>query len=468
MSKISTIYLNSQDKLLLLCAKIQPTNAELAAINSLLLQLTDWNLFAQRIVEKGYAPLLYSKLPLLPNANKIPPIVIKKLKDAYYKTTTRSMLLQQAFADCAQIFKANNIDVIALKGIYLSEYLYQNPALRLMSDIDLLVKVEDGPRAIALLHEMGYEFPTWDMEENAISMHDMDLNSGPIHYRQLIKNNISIEIHIKLLETEKYILMSDYIWSNAKKVTIYNQNVYTLEIYDLFIYLCLHLKRHFLSMEHVQFSSFADITNILGEIHESKVEGQKTKEKSKEINFRPQTLHNNESLMGLEDFEWDELERRAVEYKCTEIVYGFIALVNKYFDAPVPQDRIDNYRKFLNIYDEVLFIGYLQNDTSNYLKNKSNIRIHLWNMLHLSNKSAVGYLVRTIFPSKEFMVEKYLAPQPPKGGVKSQSQYEGERQRIISSSHHHIITLKYWWLWYPYRWAIGVKELVKLVIKKSK
>ena len=40
------------------------------------------------------------------------------------------------------LFQEKNIDFIVLKGIYL-RYLYPNPDLRTMSDIDILVHKED-------------------------------------------------------------------------------------------------------------------------------------------------------------------------------------------------------------------------------------------------------------------------------------------------------------------------------------
>ena len=453
--------LNLNDKFLCSLAIVAPSTQELEHINTLLPFVENWDNMILRLIRQGFAPLMFIKLHLLSNANGIPPAVTKKLKDAYYKTTSRSLLLQKAFADCAQLFKANNIDVIALKGIYLSEYLYRNPALRLMSDIDLLVKVEDGPTCVALLKEMGYEFRALEADESETAIHDMEINSGPIHYCQLLKNNISIEIHIKLHPNkDKYDLSIDKIWKNVQKINLYNQEVYTLEFYDLLIHLCLHLKKHFVDMEHVQFSSFSDITNILFEIERTKSKEQRKESQESKVESRDLKIKNKEvSLTNLEDFEWDELEQRAAEYKCTEIVYGFIALVNKYFDAPVPAERIENYRKYLSKYDEKLFMGYLQSDTNTFVKNKSAVRTHFRNMLHLNNGSALHYLFRTIFPSKEFMVKKYLKNKEQR--VKNKD----EKKLLIIN---YELLIKFWWLGYPYRWAIGVKELVKMVLKKSK
>jgi len=69
--------------------------------------------------------------------------------------------------------------------------------------------------------------------------------------------------------------------------------------------------------------------------------------------------------------------------------------------------------------------------------------------------------VEVVFPGKEFMVEKYSPPSPLMGLKRG-------AQHINTSAYHHIITSNFWWLWYPYRWAIGVKELVKLVMKKRR
>lgn len=457
--------LNINDKFLCSVVIVTPSTQELEHINIQLPFVENWDNMMLRLIRQGFAPLMYIKLPLLTNANGIPPAVTKKLKDAYYKTTSRSLLLQQAFADCVQLFNANNIDVIVLKGIYLSEYLYQNPALRLMSDIDILVKVEDGPTCVALLKEMGYEFRALEADESETAIHDMDLDSGPIHYCQLLKNNISIEIHIKLQnETEKYEFPIDKIWRNAQKINLYNQEVYTLEFYDLLIHLCLHLKKHFVDMEHVQFSSFADIVNLLCRIDNRQ---QTTVDRKKENGLPPTPKGEQErkknkevSLTNLEDFEWEVLEQRAAEYKCTEIVFGFIALVNKYFSAPVPAERVENYRKYLSKYDEKLFLGYLQSDTSNFVKNKSAVRTHFRNMLHLSNGSALHYLFRTIFPDKEFLVKKYGL-----GKVGSQQLAVSSKADNDCKLNTVNCKLKFWWLWYPYRWAIGVKEFLKLVLK---
>jgi len=62
------------------------------------------------------------------------------------------------------------------------------------------------------------------------------------------------------------------------------------------------------------------------------------------------------------------------------------------------------------------------------------------------------YVKGIVFPPKEFMISKY--------GLKSK--VEGQKSEG-TSSYHHIITSKFWWLWYGYRWLMGLKGLFKMI-----
>jgi len=50
------------------------------------------------------------------------------------------------------------------------------------------------------------------------------------------------------------------------------------------------------------------------------------------------------------------------------------------------------------------------------------------------------------------MVEKY--------GLQTKEQRtKSKDDRKDTSSYHHIITSKFWWLWYGYRWWVAVKAI---------
>ena len=133
--------ISPENRLILASVKIKPSQAELDHLNDLILIVTDWVYLAENIINRGIAPLLFKKLHLLPNAELIPESARTKLRQAYYLTLSRSMVLYEAFKKVAETYYSNDIQVIALKGIYLSEWLYNDIGLRQFSDIDLLINV---------------------------------------------------------------------------------------------------------------------------------------------------------------------------------------------------------------------------------------------------------------------------------------------------------------------------------------
>src|ERR1035437_8172659 len=136
--------LSVEDKLLLSVVKLHPTVRELEYIDALIPLITNWNSLADTLIARCSGPLLYKKLPLLSNSTQIPPVVKTKLQHAYYKTLSRSMVLYDTFSKVVEAFtKARLEQPIALKGIYLSEWMHKAIALRQFSDLDLLVRQED-------------------------------------------------------------------------------------------------------------------------------------------------------------------------------------------------------------------------------------------------------------------------------------------------------------------------------------
>jgi hypothetical protein len=102
-------------------------------------------------------------------------------------------------------------------------------------------------------------------------------------------------------------------------------------------------------------------------------------------------------------------------------------------------------------------------------KDNSAVPVHFCNIKHIKNPLLkLRYPVRTgcplryhthrevVFPGKEFMVEKYSPLNPPQGGLEKKrgSSFPLEFVRPLTE-----VRGKYWWLWYGYRWAMGLKGL---------
>ena len=127
------------------------------------------------------------------------------------------------------------IEHFQIKGLPIAQY-YPIPQLRTMGDMDIMVHAEERPRVDAILKDMGFSCT----------------NSGAQEWVYQ-KGNIHLEIHDKLLyytNNDEDLVFADTVWN-------YVQNN-ELDISFHFVYLVLHLKKHFL-WEGVGFRQFMDL-----------------------------------------------------------------------------------------------------------------------------------------------------------------------------------------------------------------
>ena len=262
-------------------------------------------------------------------------------------------------------------DEAPLKGVHLAEWLYSDIGLRQFSDIDLLINKEEGKRYLQILRDMGF-VQTGDEVSHMIAE-----QSGLIHYPAMVLKEVSVEIHIDLHHRqEPYDLDIKKIIQCAEALTINHARVHVLELYDLLIYLCIHLDKHFKG-GHVQFTSFCDITNLIDVKHP--------------------------------DMDWQKLEIRCRMYNCEEAVYKYIYLAHKYFHARLPEAVAREYSTYLSAQDEELFMQYLNGykapfyGASTHLENIANI--HSW-------WQKIRYFVLVVFPTREYMLRSYRIKYP--------------------------------------------------------
>lgn len=361
------VRLTPEDKLVLSCVKLNPNETEYEELNQLICKIENWNKFLINIIERGVSPLLYVKLVKLPNSHKIPKFVIQKLKKTYYLTINRSVKLQDSFRIIAEAFNFADIPIIALKGVYLSEWLYKDIGLRQFSDIDLLIREEDNIKCFSLLDDLGFFCYDGIESEHINGQEDL------MHYKpRLNKQGVCVELHIKIHHNNvKYNFPVEKLWQSSTKGLINGVEISVLEFNDNLIYLTLHLDKHFKN-GHVQFTCFNDIVNILTECAD-------------EIN-------------------WTHLNETCKKYNCNEIVFMYFILVEKYFNVLIPNYIHNEYKTLLEIKTEKIFLKYLRGYSSYQTT-------HLEHIANLKSKQSVigrlKYIIDVIFPSKSFMIEKY-------------------------------------------------------------
>ena len=363
--------ISPQNQIILLSSIIHPTNELNVKLNNQITYIDDWEAMVISIIERGVGPLFYSRLPQLTNSTLIPAGSKEKLKQAYLITLSRGIMLYNVFTKVAELLKNNNVDFIVLKGTYLAEKLYGDIALRQFSDIDLLIREEDGEKAQQVLKDAGFQSNDYPMAEF------LRKNVGFEHYPPLVFQGVPVELHVRLNRPgEQFQIVTDSVWQHAEMVSLQGIEVKVPDLTDVLIHTCVHLHKHFRDGQ-VQFTGFNDIVNLLDT-------------ESDKIN-------------------WDELSDRCRMYRCEEIVFTYLLLVSKYYQLSLPENIVGNYIHCLKPEVEELFLSYLSGFKGKHYSVASKVKsVHQLEGIGMKAK----FLFLMMFPSKKYMVTSYKIKNP--------------------------------------------------------
>ena len=112
---------------------------------------------------------------------------MQKLKQIAYRATMRDAMQDQELKRMDERFRANGIKAVHLKGCEIKK-LYPNPAMRFMSDTDLLICPEQAKAVRGIMTELGFSVFRYDQD-------DTDIYSGPTGMNYEIHKSLISESH---------------------------------------------------------------------------------------------------------------------------------------------------------------------------------------------------------------------------------------------------------------------------------
>ena len=210
---------------------------------------------------EGVDGFVYYHMNRMGLLKSLPKSVLPKLKDSYARTRKRTLaILNEAEVLSTRLEKAR-IPVIALQGLSLIKTLYQNPGLRQLGDMDLMVKPSDKDRLKELLFQAGF------------------LSPFPNYPDILFKSGVLIDIHTHVLnldriKSRRYLFPEDLAPMWEKAIPLFNQanGLLILDHCDNFIALAAHALKHSYSRLiwlvdlHELFIKWANNANGLDEV----------------------------------------------------------------------------------------------------------------------------------------------------------------------------------------------------------
>lgn len=239
-----------ETKLLLCCARTQIGKETAAQIKSLANSPLDWDALLQRADEHMVLPLLHRTLnAVAPNA--APSSVQDRLRHGFHANVRRSMLLAHELLDLIQLFDDHGIPVVPFKGPVAATSVYDDLHLRPFGDLDLLVHLQDVPRAQRLL--LNHQFEDW---ETLPPLHKLDFDRPPSWHSALTEpfgkaktyiraskqgDKIPIELHWELVPPYfRHPLNPESFWERLQTITLQDTPVRTFSLEDTLFHFCLH------------------------------------------------------------------------------------------------------------------------------------------------------------------------------------------------------------------------------------
>jgi hypothetical protein len=366
----------AEDRLLLFCCRTKIGQETKNIIIEAKKKGINWNSFLEKARENGVSAIVSLRLNEINNHfPKIPSNISEELKKDYYLNSAKNALIFEELRKVLKAFKESGLPAIVLKGAALASTVYENLALRPMTDVDLLVKKEDLLLADERLKLLGY-MPS-DRSANDMNFSSSYLTS--LDYRNSFQNSPSFHIHWHFVNStvpnESYIhhVKMENIWRDTEKADIAGVETLVMAPHHLII----HLSEHALRVSHSanKLCFFCDVNEA--------------------VHFYGSKL------------DWNKLVDESFKFHLNRMVYLSLHFTSQFLGTGIPEDVL------LKLKPERLSLGeriFMRSVLNNRRFAGLSYLVHLAMNKGLARKAK--FLWRTLFPPREILAQRnYCTPE---------------------------------------------------------
>ncbi len=249
---------SSENKLLLNCIAAKSDKETVRQTREIFRQELDW-MYILRIAQKNrIASLLYHNLQKLGVEDVVPVQIWQSLAQMYYSVGYKNVLFYDELKNILHSFEDVGIKVVVLKGAALSEGVWENLAVRQMSDIDLLVLERDLDRADEKLLELGYKSVE---DKQSKDWYRRNHHHLAPHFNP--DKGIVIEIHYEIIPVgNPFNIDICKVWERIQAIKIGDVDAQVLSPEVLIVHLCLQLSYANPFIRKIM--DLADISQVVG------------------------------------------------------------------------------------------------------------------------------------------------------------------------------------------------------------
>jgi hypothetical protein len=202
-----------------------------------------WDRFLS-VADDLLKPYLHWVSQQAPYASIVPAAVRKSLAAAHVSAGVLALRWKAELRQITETFRREGIALMLVKGAALQRTVYPDPSTRTMSDVDVVVRLDDMTRVSAILCGLGFLSRT--SAENFTPWVGLSAEEEACFYKPVGDQILLVEIHTRVeLEIPAYSDSPPPIWDH--RVDVQSTDgimVSTLEPNIALRHLCLHLAKH--------------------------------------------------------------------------------------------------------------------------------------------------------------------------------------------------------------------------------
>ncbi len=194
----------------------------------------DWRALLGLAQAHGVSSTLYGILKTRGLEQAIPPGPWAALRRSFLVNGARNLLLSKEMLQVAGALHARGIPLLLLKGAYLAAFVYPEPAMREMADLDLLVRAGHLEETAGVLESLGFaaQYP-YRHDEQVSHRHHL-----PAYGKA---NGVHIELHWNIVAPSAHEPVDPgSLWERAVPASIDGVAVFGLCPEDLLLHICGH------------------------------------------------------------------------------------------------------------------------------------------------------------------------------------------------------------------------------------
>jgi putative nucleotidyltransferase-like protein len=150
------LLLSSEERFMLVAARVRMSAEDDRRLRQALGNPVTWGRLPAAAAPLGLAPILYRNLSRAEIRHHVPAAVLSALGRNAHASACQMAIQIEALDEMLEALGGEGIEPILLKGAALALTVYEQPALRPMQDLDLLVEEKQVDAAAAVLVRLGF------------------------------------------------------------------------------------------------------------------------------------------------------------------------------------------------------------------------------------------------------------------------------------------------------------------------